>query len=228
MNNTKQLFTIGHSNLSIEAFITLLRQHKITAVADVRSHPYSRYLPHFNKSTLQVALSNAGIRYVFLGQELGARPTDLSCYVNGKALYERIAATELFSQGIQRVLKGAETYKIAIMCAEKDPITCHRTIMVCRELRKFDLEINHILNDGTCESHQHLEERLLILHGLDTVKVEQPRQLSLFDEIISPNQFSDSATPLQGNRTLEERLAEAYHRQGEQIAYQTTKNEQTD
>ena len=220
MSNTKQLFTIGHSNLTIEDFIVLLQQYEITAVADVRSHPYSRYLPHFNKSPLQSSLLSAGIRYVFLGQELGARPTDLSCYLNGKALYERIAATELFSQGIQRLLKGAETYKIAMMCAEKDPITCHRTIMVCRELRKFDLEINHILNDGTCESHQHLEERLLTLHGLDKSQIEQPRQLSLFDEIISVNPFSNS--------TLEERLAEAYHRQGEQIAYQTTNHEQTD
>ena len=228
MNNTKQLFTIGHSNLSIEAFLTLLQQNKITAVADVRSHPYSRYLPHFNKPTLQVALSNAGIRYGFLGQELGARPTDLSCYVNGKALYERIAATELFSQGIQRILKGSETYKIAMMCAEKDPITCHRTIMVCRELRKFDLEINHILTDGTWESHQDLEKRLLSLHGLDKSQLDKPKQLSLFDEIISPNSFRDSETLLQGNRTLEEKLAEAYHRQGEQIAYQTTKHEQTD
>ncbi len=221
MNSTKQLFTIGHSNLTIEDFLSLLDQNKITALADVRSHPYSRYLPHFNKLTLQEALEKTGIRYVFLGQELGARPTDLSCYVNGKARYELIAATPLFSQGIQRILKGTETYQIAIMCAEKDPITCHRTIMVCRELRKFNLEINHILNDGSCESHQDLEKRLLKLHGLKQPQLAQPKQLSLFDPIIPVNSVGD-------NRTLEERLAEAYHRQGEQIAYQITNHEKTD
>ncbi|HBB31074.1 MAG TPA: hypothetical protein DDZ80_22415 [Cyanobacteria bacterium UBA8803] len=215
-----QLFTIGHSNLTINDFIALLQQHGITAVADVRSHPYSRYLPHFNKSPLQAALSQAGIRYVFLGQELGARPADLSCYVNGRALYERIAATELFSQGIQRLLKGVETYKIALMCAEKDPITCHRTILVCRHLRQFNLEISHILNDGALESHSHLEDRLLSLHGLAKSQLAQPQQLSLFAD-----------TPLVDpllNSSLDERLQAAYHRQGEQIAYRATGHEETD
>ncbi|HBL15087.1 MAG TPA: hypothetical protein DD379_27580 [Cyanobacteria bacterium UBA11162] len=220
MNTTKQLFTIGHSNLSIDDFIGLLQQHNITAVADVRSHPYSRYLPHFNKSPLQSTLSTLGIHYIFLGQELGARPTDLSCYVNGKALYDRIAATELFSQGIQRLLKEGETYKISLMCAEKDPITCHRTILVCRHLQKFNLEIYHILNDGALESHQQLEQRLLTLHGLDPAQLNQPKQLSLFDDMTSLNPVSKSS--------LEERLQEAYYRQGDKIAYQETKHESID
>ena len=107
-----ELFTIGHSNLSIEAFVLLLQQHGITAVADVRSHPFSRYLPHFNKSEIKAYLSSVGIQYVFLGKELGARPEDLSCYdSSGKALYDRIAATPLFSAGIQRLLKGATIIK---------------------------------------------------------------------------------------------------------------------
>ena len=137
MNKNRELFTVGHSNLSIEAFISLLQQHEITAVADVRSHPYSRRFPHFSQPTLKASLLNAGIRYVFLGKELGARPEDLSCYEGGKALYQRIADTQLFSEGIQRLLKGTEIYKIALMCAEKDPITCHRTILVCRQLKQL-------------------------------------------------------------------------------------------
>src|SRR6476469_4480795 len=138
-----EIFTIGHSNLSIEAFVLLLQQHGITAVADVRSHPFSRYLPHFNKSEIKASLSSVGIQYVFLGKELGARPEDLSCYdSSGKALYDRIAATTLFSQGIQRLLKGAANYKISLMCAEKDTITCHRTILVCHQVREFNLQIN--------------------------------------------------------------------------------------
>ncbi|MFB2893812.1 DUF488 family protein [Aerosakkonemataceae cyanobacterium BLCC-F50] len=200
-----QLFTIGHSNLNIETFISLLQEHGITAVADVRSHPYSRRFPHFSQPALKTSLLNAGINYVFLGRELGARPEDLSCYdATGKALYERIAATDLFSTGIQRLLKGAETYKIALMCAEKDPITCHRTILVCRQLRKFDLQINHILSDGNLETHQQLETRLLGKFN-KTEDPNQPIQLTLFElEPAKPEKID---------------LEAAYNLQGNQIAY---------
>ncbi|MBD1814520.1 DUF488 domain-containing protein [Microcoleus vaginatus DQ-U2] len=201
-----ELFTIGHSNLSIEAFVLLLQQHGITAVADVRSHPFSRYLPHFNKSDITASLSSAGIQYVFLGKELGARPEDLSCYdTSGKALYDRIAATPLFSQGIQRLLKGASNYKICLMCAEKDPITCHRTILVCHKLREFNLEINHILSDGKLESHQDLEKRLLIKFNKGK-KTEEPIQLSLFE--LNPDVKTEIVN-----------LESAYYLHGLEIAY---------
>ncbi len=176
-----ELFTIGHSNQSIEAFLFLLKKHGITAVADVRSHPFSRYLPHFNKSEIQASLSSTGIQYVFLGKELGARPEDLSCYdTGGKALYDRIAATPLFSAGIQRLLKGIENHKISLMCAEKDPIACHRNILVCHQLRKYNLQINHILSDGELESHLQLEARFLNKLNKDK-KNNRPIQLSLLD-----------------------------------------------
>ncbi|MGB3268082.1 MAG: DUF488 domain-containing protein [Microcoleus sp.] len=176
-----ELFTIGHSNQSIESFLLLLKKHGITAVADVRSHPFSRYLPHFNKSEITAFLSAAGIQYVFLGKELGARPEDLSCYdTEGKALYDRIATTPLFYAGIQRLLKGAANYKISLMCAEKDPITCHRTILVCHKLKAFNLQIKHILSDGTLESHQDLEARLLSKFN-QAKNHDLPIQLSLFE-----------------------------------------------
>jgi uncharacterized protein (DUF488 family) len=201
-----QLFTIGHSNLSIEAFVSLLQKHEITAVADVRSHPYSRYLPHFNKSELKTSLSNAGIQYVFLGKELGARPEDLSCYdLGGKALYDRIAATPLFAEGIQRLIKGAASYQVSLMCAEKDPITCHRTILVCHKLKEFNLQINHILSDGSLESHADLETRLLNKFNKNK-KSNEPIQLSLFE-----------TTPEATAETVD--LETAYHRQGLEIAY---------
>jgi len=201
-----ELFTIGHSNLSIEAFVLLLQKHGITAVADVRSHPFSRYLPHFNKSEIAAYLSMAGIRYVFLGKELGARPEDLSCYdTSGKALYDRIAATPLFFAGIQRLLKGAASYKISLMCAEKDPITCHRTILVCHKLKAFNLQINHILSDGTLESHQDLEARLLSKFNTNK-KNNQPIQLSLFE---SEPQVKDEIVDLET----------AYYRHGLARAY---------
>lgn len=209
-----ELFTIGHSNHSIDAFIGLLQQHGITAVADVRSHPYSRFLPHFNQSALKAALLDAGIQYVFLGKELGARSADPSCYVDGKAAYEKIAATELFSQGIQRILKGSQNYKISLMCAEKDPITCHRAILVCQHLRNFELEIKHILSNGYLESHEQLEDRLLVLHGLNHSASDRaaPKQLSLFEEL----QLQES---LIEQLSREDCLKQAYQQQGEQIAY---------
>lgn len=202
------LFTIGHSNLDIEAFIALLQKHEVTALADVRSHPYSKYLPHFNQTQLKNSLNDRGIRYLFLGRELGARPSDLICYVAGKALYEKIAATELFSQGIERLVTSVQTDNIALMCAEKDPITCHRTILVCQHLRSYQLEINHILQDGSLETHQQLEDRLLDLHGLNFYKVVEVRQLSLFDLLESNN-----------NMSKEEATDEAYKRQAKKIAY---------
>lgn len=202
-----ELFTIGHSNLSVEAFVLLLQQHGITAVVDVRSHPFSRYLPHFNQSEIKASLSAIGIQYVFLGKELGARPEDLSCYdLSGKALYQRIAATPLFSEGIQRLLKGAASYKISLMCAEKDPITCHRTILVCHNLKEFNLQINHILSDGSLESHQDLETRLL--HKFNKGKKnDQPIQLSLFELEPVKTEIID--------------LESAYYRHGLEIAYVT-------
>ncbi len=210
-----QLFTIGHSNHTLEGFISLLQQHGVTALADVRSHPYSRFLPHFNRAALKEALAREEIHYVFLGQELGARPNNRECYVDGKAVYEKIAATDTFHQGIQKILKGLEKYRIALMCAEKDPLTCHRTILVCNHLRHFNLHINHILKNGDLESHSQIEERILIKHGFtEFVEAKQEQiQLSLFEQ-----ELSDLPT-------REECLEKAYKLQGDEIAYVEKRND---
>jgi len=204
-----QLFTIGHSNHSIKTFIELLKKHEITALADVRSRPYSRYLPHFCQVQLKDYLERDHIRYIFLGEELGARPEDQSCYVDGKAIYEKIAATDLFTDGVRRILKGVKSrYRIALMCAEKDPITCHRAILVCPHLKEYDLDIQHIKPNGQLESHLELEERLLNRHGFKGVI-----QSSLFD-LVPHNDL-----------TREDQLIEAYTKQGDEIAYVETKGE---
>ena len=200
-----ELFSIGHSNHEIDTFISLLKKHGVTAVADVRSHPYSRFLPQFNRASLQKFLVKEGIQYVFLGRELGARPSNQDCYVDGKALYERIAATDEFYAGIQRVQKGLKKYKISLMCAEKDPLTCHRAILVCQHFRYFDIIINHILKNGDLESHEHLEERMLLKHSLTEFSGSEKVQLSLFSQNILP--------------TREECLRKAYKLQGDEIAY---------
>lgn len=196
------LFTIGHSNHTIEAFIALLQQHEVTAVADVRSHPYSRYLPHFKQAALKKALNSVGIWYVFLGRELGARPDNPACYVDGKAVYEKIARTDSFHTGIARLLAGARKYQIALLCAEKDPLTCHRAILICQHLRA-NLTIHHILNDGNLESHHQLEDRMLARNGFANAATSHLAQLSLFEAM--PGR--------------EGCLVKAYTLQADQIAY---------
>ena len=154
------LFTIGHSNHTLERFLELLSQHSIDAIGDVRSSPYSRYCPHFNQASLRSALAGTGIAYVFLGKELGARPDDPACFVNGRVSYTRLAARPEFREGLNRVRLGITKYRLALMCTEKDPLDCHRMILVCRQLRSPDLMIRHILADASIETNEAAERRL--------------------------------------------------------------------
>lgn len=144
----KVIYTVGHSNHSAEYFLELLYKYGITAVADVRSVPYSRYNPQFNKKEIQSLLSDAGIEYVFLGKELGGRPDNAKYYHEGKVDYSLIAAEPSFQKAIRRLLKGSEKYRIVLLCAEKDPYSCHRALLVGRELEKLGIIIRHILEDG--------------------------------------------------------------------------------
>jgi uncharacterized protein (DUF488 family) len=160
------LYTVGHSNHSIEKFIGLLTVNGITAVADVRSRPFSRRHPQFNKERLASALTQHGIAYVFLGKELGARSEDPSCYENGKVQYPRLAATAAFKAGIERALAGAAKFRLALMCAEKEPLDCHRTLLVSRALESSGASIAHILADGSVESQEKTMSRLIDLVGL--------------------------------------------------------------
>lgn len=161
-----QIFTVGHSNHSLEEFVALLRQHEITALADVRSTPFSRFSPQFNKSDLEQEIKTHGIKYVFLGHELGARPEDQSCYENGRVQYKRLKKTALFKEGIERVIQGSKQHTIALMCAEKDPLQCHRFLLVASALVKLDISVAHILATGDLESHEITMGRLLDSTGL--------------------------------------------------------------
>ncbi len=194
MNTDTQqsVFTIGHSNLEFAKFVALLKQHNIQAVADVRSSPYSQYNPQFNREPFQRALQEHGISYVFLGEELGARRSERECYLNGRADYELISRTPAFRHGIERVVQGAAKMHVALMCAEKDPLDCHRCILVSPRLRERGLQVLHILADGTIERHEQAEARLLHLFELP--------DRELF-------------------RSTEEVMAEAYKLQGDKIAY---------
>lgn len=160
------VFTIGHSNHPIDAFIALLRQHGITALGDVRSSPFSRFHPQFNKENLERSVKASGIRYVFLGKELGARSEDRTCYENGRVQYSRLARTELFKKGIERVISGAQDFRVALMCAEKEPLECHRTLLVGRSLAELGVDVQHIHADGHLETYGDAMKRLLDLVGL--------------------------------------------------------------
>jgi uncharacterized protein (DUF488 family) len=151
--------------------------------------------------------------YVFLGDQLGARPSDQDCYFEGKAVYEKIANTVAFQQGLERVAIGAKKHRIALMCAEKDPITCHRAILICQYLQGFNLDIHHILSNGDLESHSQLEDRLL--KSLDLSPKPQV-QLSIFDEI---NDMINGVI----NISRQDLLAKAYTKQGYKNAYQLVK-----
>lgn len=154
------IYTVGHSNHPIEKFLSLLAGHDITAIADVRSQPFSRRFPQFNKERLAKTLSEHGIAYVFLGKELGARSDDESCYENGQVQYPRLAGTALFNQGVDRALTGAGKFRVALMCAEKEPLDCHRTLLVSRALEQRGAAIAHILADGSIETQAQAMTRL--------------------------------------------------------------------
>lgn len=189
---TGTVFTVGHSTHTLERFIALLQKHGITAIGDVRSKPYSRMNPQFNREELKAALREREIAYVFLGKELGARSDDASCYHDGKVQYNRLAETALFQHGMNRLKEGAAKYRIALMCAEKEPLDCHRTILVARHIISMGLDVKHILGNGELEEHAEALGRLV-------------RQLHLPEG----DMFSKQ----------DEVFQEAYRLQGERIAF---------
>lgn len=161
-NGLADIFTIGHSTHATEDFIALLSQHSIDVVADVRSMPYSRFTPQFNRESLRQTLREAGMTYVFMGQEFGARSDNIACYDNGRVQYEKLAATSEFQSGIQRIQSGlASEHRIALMCAEKDPLDCHRTILVADRLVAAGMAVTHILANGMLETQAEAVNRLI-------------------------------------------------------------------
>lgn len=193
----RNIYTIGHSTHTQERLADLLRLQGITAVADVRSQPYSRLNPQFNREVIKDFLNRIGIAYVFLGKELGARSKDPNCYENGVVQYDRLEHTALFHEGIHRLEEGEENFRIAIMCAEREPLECHRTILVARFLYDHGWKVHHIHAGGNIEEHADAEERLIRMHRI-------------------PSMFM----------TLDDRRCEAYRRQAEIIAYNLPSEDQ--
>jgi uncharacterized protein (DUF488 family) len=153
----ERLFSIGHSNQSIGTFLNLLKQHAIQVLVDVRSRPYVKYATHFNREPLKAALAGTGIEYLFLGRELGGHPADAQFYDGeGHVLYERLAESPVFLEGIRRLENGARRRRVAIMCSEEDPASCHRRLLIARVLAARGIVLDHIRGNGRIQTEEEL------------------------------------------------------------------------
>ncbi len=189
------IYTIGHSNHEMKKFLELLKQYDVEVVVDVRSSPYSKFSPQFNKDTLKTALLHNNIKYLFLGGELGARPDDRGCYVGNHVSFERLKKTAAFQQGIERLLMGMNDHEICLMCSEKEPIGCHRTILVSRVLVENGVTVQHVLENGKVIDQAEIEKQLM-----KHFKIE-------------PDLFDNNVDIL---------VKDAYERQEKDISYQLT------
>lgn len=207
ISTRNKLFTIGHSSHQLEYFFSLLKKQDINFLVDVRSVPFSKYTPQFNKEDLKKFLLGNGIYYLFMGQEFGARREDTSLYTDeGYLNFEKVAKSKLFNVGIERIITGIEKgFRIAFMCTEKDPVDCHRNILVARAFYKLNYAIDNILENGKIQDQASLEKRLLDMYFPDRM------QQTLFDsgETMSDTELINEAYRLRnkdiGYRIVEER-----------------------
>ena len=167
------ILTVGHSNHPAERLVELLRQHAVDVLADVRSQPYSRFATQFNRELLEPVVTDAGLRYLFMGEELGGRQLgNIPTLAERLARADEVARLPAFQRGIERLLDGARRYRIAVLCAEEDPTECHRRVWVARALLAGGARVAHIRGDGRLDDDDALR-RLVAPAG---------RQLDLFGE----------------------------------------------
>jgi uncharacterized protein (DUF488 family) len=187
------VWTIGHSNQSLEAFFGLLDQQRLEVVVDVRSSPYCGYATQFNRGPLQAALQNRGTKYLYLGDVLGGRPEAAEFYDDQQHVrYDLLARSAGFQQGIQRLMSGIAAYRVALLCGEEDPMECHRRLLLGRVLANRGVCVLHIRGDGRVQSEEELaaEECFHRTKG----------QLSLFDE--EPEAWKSTQIPPPQRRRL--------------------------
>ncbi len=166
MTDSLPLFSIGYATKPLEQYLAQLQEYRVDVVADIRSVPYSKVFHDYHQESLQQALREQGIRYVYLGLELGPRSKDAAHYdKHGQVQFGRLRQSELFKNGISRLFQGRDKgFRIALSCAEKDPAICHRSLLVGYDLNHcHNIELQHILHDGSLESQMEMELRLLSL-----------------------------------------------------------------
>ena len=163
-NGTKEelsIFTIGHSNHELREFVDLLKSNEIEVLVDIRSNPYSRFAPRFNKEHFKNVIQAAGIKYLFLGKELGGKPKDSEFYDSeGFVLYSRIAESPLFLEGMERLMNGIVNYRVVLMCSEENPANCHRRLLVGRVLSEKGVQVQHIRGDGRVQPEDEVAREL--------------------------------------------------------------------
>lgn len=158
-----EIYTIGHSNYTMERLIDMLEYYNINCVVDIRGTPYSKYNIQFDKEAIRYTLTNAGFVYIYMGKELSAKRIRKNSYNNeGYSNFEEVIKEEEFKRGVERLKNGCEKgYKIILLGAMQDPIRCHRSILVGRELVKNDFDVKHILDDYSIVTQDDIEEMLL-------------------------------------------------------------------
>src|SRR5713226_798522 len=157
-----RLFSIGHSNLEFPRFVQLLLQSGVSAIADVRSQPYSKWLPWSNRPNLEQMLREHEINYHFMGDLLGGRPRLSDVYDSeGRVDYERVKTTSAFRNGLEGLSRALEDFRIAMLCSEADPIDCHRGLLIAPAMKEHGFAATHIRSDGTLESQTEFEARLI-------------------------------------------------------------------
>jgi uncharacterized protein (DUF488 family) len=155
------IYSIGHGTRKIEDFLNVLKDHGIEYLIDVRSIPFSKFNPQFSQGSLKYSLEATGIKYVFMGDTIGGRPTDPTCYTNGKVDYEKLKTTDLFQQGIERVKRAyAKKIPIALMCSESKPSECHRSKLIGKVLFADGISLNHIDETGNIKSQANVINEL--------------------------------------------------------------------
>jgi len=155
--NRQRVFTIGHSNHALEHFLELLKIHSVQTIVDARSYPYSDYCPQFDREAFKRSLTEAGFAYVDLGRELGGRPEEDEFYdAQDHVLYDKVAASALFRDGLARLQTGIAKYSIAVLCSEENPAVCHRALLVGRVLSERGFVVEHIRGDGRIQTESEL------------------------------------------------------------------------
>jgi uncharacterized protein (DUF488 family) len=169
------IFTIGHSNLDLNSFIKLLKDNAIEVLVDVRSNPYSRFASQFNKANIQKAIQENGLKYLFLGKELGGRPKEKEFYdPEVYVMYSKIAVSPRFMEGIERLITGIKKYRVAIMCSEENPVNCHRRLLVGKVLSQKGFQIFHLRGDGRLQTENE------VIQEANRIKKDDLQQ-NLFD-----------------------------------------------
>ena len=151
------VLTVGHSNHTVEHFLGLLKSHAVEVVVDTRSQPYSKYSTQFDQKDLKQSLAAAGLRYLYLGRELGGRPEGEEFYdPDGHVLYDRVAETPRFQEGLSRLEQGIREYRVALLCAEENPAGCHRRLLIGRVLLEHGIQVEHIRGDGRVQLEEEV------------------------------------------------------------------------